>query len=263
MKKVFLAFSCVLFVGTMAFGDWAEGDPYKMHYPQMPDPDGWDVSFMEGPLGDDWECTETGPVNDIHMWVSFREDVVPSPEGFVGGNVEIWSNAPADAVVPYSRPKEWLWGMEIDTMMMPNVTMRKWYEEGPQRWLEPWYTGPQPGVDHYQIYQINIDPINDPDVGIVPFVQDEGEIYWLVAHLFADDPMSPGPLDMGWKTSIGPQFMDDGVFSSYFGGPSEWEPLIDPESGLSLDLAFVITPEPVTMMLLGVGGVALLRRRRG
>ena len=53
-----------------------------MHFPQMPDPCGWDLSFrafdtnevME--LADDWQCTETGPVSDIHFWFSWLDDVV-------------------------------------------------------------------------------------------------------------------------------------------------------------------------------------------
>ena len=44
--------------------------------------------------------------------------------------------------------------------------------------------------------------------------------------------------------------------------PQEWEELHHPDSGGSLDMAFVIVPEPVSAGLLGLGAVALLRRRR-
>ncbi len=41
-----------------------------------------------------------------------------------------------------------------------------------------------------------------------------------------------------------------------------WVPLYDPLStSQQLDLAFVITPEPMTMVLLSLGGLTLLRRR--
>ena len=67
----------------------------------------------------------------------------------------------------------------------------------------------------------------------------------------------------GWKTSGSPQFMDDAVWGDDFaGGVTEWNELVDPQTGQSLDLAFVITPEPTSMALLGLGGLAVLRRRR-
>ena len=255
MRQLLIASLCVLFTGAVAWADWDPGDPYKMHYPQMPNPNGWDVSFMNGPLGDDWRCTETGPVNDIHLWVSFRGGATPSPEAVVHGFVEIWSNVPAGYDMPWSHPGEPLWGMPIDTMM-PNVKMRP-YGTGEQGWLEP------PDIyypfDHFEYYQINIDPINDPDMGMIPFKQEVGEIYWLVAHLFADDPVGE-PLEIGWKTSI-EHFMDDAVYAAPF-IPEMWQPLKDPITNETLDLAFVITPEPTTMAMLVLGGVAILRRKR-
>ena len=91
-----IAVLTIAFVAGVASADWDEGDDYKMHYPQLPDPNGWDVSFINGPLGDDWKCTDSGPVDDIHMWVSFRGDVVPDPaETIVSGFVEKWSHVPA------------------------------------------------------------------------------------------------------------------------------------------------------------------------
>ena len=40
-----------------------------------------------------------------------------------------------------------------------------------------------------------------------------------------------------------------------------WRELIDPRTGISLDMAFVITPEPATLALLTLGAIAVLRRR--
>jgi len=40
-----------------------------MHYPQLPDTDGWDVdATMPITVVDDWTCSETGWVKDIHFW---------------------------------------------------------------------------------------------------------------------------------------------------------------------------------------------------
>ena len=57
--------------------------------------------------------------------------------------------------------------------------------------------------------------------------------------------------------------MDDAVWaddpaSSITG----WQELIDPQTGESLDLAFVITPEPATLAILFPGGLTLLLRRK-
>jgi Dockerin type I domain len=45
---------------------------HKMHYPQLPDETGWDVNATYPlVLADDWECSETGYVKDIHFWGSW------------------------------------------------------------------------------------------------------------------------------------------------------------------------------------------------
>ncbi len=250
-----LTAAAILFAASPASADWDPGDGHKMHFPQLPDPNGWDVSFNNGPLGDDWECTETGPVSDIHMWMSFRGDNEPSPTAVVGGFVEIWSDVPAgvDSSMPWSHPGDLLWGMGFDTLM-PNVTMRR-YGTGDQGWLEPPDQFIRP--DHQNFWQINIDPI-DPSV-IDPFQQTAGEIYWLVSHMFVDDPANPAQVEIGWKTSI-EQFRDDAVFTNPLGLP-QWMPLEDPFTGVSLDLAFVITPEPASLALMALGTLAWLRRR--
>ncbi|KKL14622.1 hypothetical protein LCGC14_2513840, partial [marine sediment metagenome] len=59
-----------------SFADWPDTDDHKMHWPQLPDPFGWDVfagTTADGTqkvLADDWLCTQSGPVDDIHFWGS-------------------------------------------------------------------------------------------------------------------------------------------------------------------------------------------------
>ena len=43
MKRLIITSLCVLFASTTVFGDWTLGDDHKIHYPQLPDPFGWDV----------------------------------------------------------------------------------------------------------------------------------------------------------------------------------------------------------------------------
>ena len=42
MKKL-IALSCITLLAGPAFADWLPGDGHKMHFPQLPDEDGWDV----------------------------------------------------------------------------------------------------------------------------------------------------------------------------------------------------------------------------
>jgi hypothetical protein len=256
-------------VAVPAAADWMEGDPFKMHYPQLPDPQGWDVAFDElidqgvyrGPLGDDWKCTQTGPVDDIHFWVSFREDQGPTPNEFLAGFVQIYKNVPAGQDEPYSHPGDLLWGMGFDTKQ-PNVTLRP-YGFGPQGWYEP-YKQIVVRPDHEQYYQVNIDKIMAS--GGDPFMQQEGEIYWLVAHMMILDPagVRVDGKAIGWKTSLSEQFMDDAVYGNPLPGGPVWTPLVDPYTGKSLDLAFVITgiPEPSTALLGAMAALLAASRRR-
>jgi hypothetical protein len=66
-------------------------------------------------------------------------------------------------------------------------------------------------------------------------------------------------VEVGWKTSW-MHWNDDAVWRLVGGMP--WYELTDPITGESLDMAFVITPEPTTMALLGLGAMALMRRKR-
>ena len=78
--KAILTLSIVVFflASGVAKADWVPADGHKMHSPQLPDPNGWDVSAtvdgqMVPPLvlADDWQCSETGYIKDIHFWGSW------------------------------------------------------------------------------------------------------------------------------------------------------------------------------------------------
>ncbi len=86
-----------------------------------------------------------------------------------------------------------------------------------------------------------------------PFIQEEGTIYWLGLHIV---PVNVGP-EAGWKTSLD-HWNDDAAY--YY---TDWNELVDPITGESLDMAFVITiPEPATLLLLAVAALAWRRTRR-
>jgi hypothetical protein len=49
------------------------------------------------------------------------------------------------------------------------------------------------------------------------------------------------PPQWGWKTSVSPHFEDDACWAVWTPPVYDWIPLTDPNTGLTLDLAFVIT----------------------
>ncbi len=250
MKNLILCSVCVLLASSMAFGDWDPGDGHKMHYPQMPDPFGWDVyadasqTWGPGLIADDWQCSQTGPVDDIHLWGSWSQDMI---DEITNVHVSIHSDIPAGTGgANYSMPGDLLWQRDFSATQV----MVRPYGTGDQGFYVPeWETNGIWTNDHQGIHQINIDNIDNP------FTQNEGTIYWLdiqVTHN-APDPW------WGWKTSID-HFNDDAVWWDYNLGM--WQELRDPFTNESLDMAFVITPEPTTLCLIGLGSLMLRRRKK-
>ncbi len=273
--------SCLLVSSTIAAivltipsarADWNPGDPYKMHYPQLPDltPTGMDVlATRQVPsygnqykiLADDWRCTESGPVSDIHIWGSWLNDNLPggTPNNVVF-KLSIHSDIPAPAG-GFSQPGQELWSRQFQ----PSQFLARPYASGA---VEHFY---DPNVNQIigndtQVWQYNFKPIVDP------FIQQRDTIYWLDVQAL--------PLDttayFGWKTTnphdpATPHFMDDAVFSDTPSFSTEvllpWRPMSYPDGHPyfpdSIDLAFVITPEPASFALVGVGfGMLTTIRRR-
>jgi hypothetical protein len=216
-RKIIGILVCMLMIGTttLAVADWEPSDGHKMHFPQMPDPIGWDVNFHDFMLADDWKCSETGPVTDIHFWISWRGDLVGELP-FI--NVAIYSNNP-QGQGGYSEPLEPLWTRTFN----PAQFIIKGPMIGDQGWFDPSQMLVIPH-DHIQYYQINIKNIE------APFIQQLDTVYWLVIQM----PFLY-PIEVGWKTTLD-KFMDTAVW----GYQGMWTPVINPMSG-PLDFAFVIT----------------------
>ena len=227
-RKIIIIFVSMLLIGTtnLALADWEPGDGHKMHFPQLPDPLGWDVDFHDMWLGDDWQCSATGTVEDIHFWISWRMDMVIEPIPWI--KVWICSDNPGP---PYSQPLEVLWTQEFvepDFLVAGPFTGDQgyYYHSMGEYWTH----------DNMMYYQINIMNITEP------FIQTEGEIYWLVIQM----PLFEYPFPaVGWKTSQD-HWNDNAVWGFL---PGDWFPLDDPITGEPLDFAFVITgidlPPPV------------------
>ncbi|UCE66793.1 MAG: IPTL-CTERM sorting domain-containing protein [Candidatus Zixiibacteriota bacterium] len=224
MKKLMLVLTAAAFViGLMASPLSAQQWPnHKMHFPQLPDLIGWDVNATSNSqppiqgitLADDWECTKTGPVEDIHFWGSWKDqDGVPATDDFESPmpmfTIGIWSNDPG----PPSRPATLLWNWEGEIRGEPS--------EPPT--LEGWYDPTQP-VPNDVIYNDHV-PYWRYDfilpAGTTPFVQDSGSIYWLSITANLRDPVN---FQWGWKNSRD-HFMDDAVWQDPTG---MWQEMYEP-----------------------------------
>lgn len=247
VRKLILINLCVLLLAGTALADWDEGDGHKMHYPQLPDPTGWDVMSTEPKiLADDFLCTWGGPITDIHFWGSWQNDAIGDISNI---HLSIHDDIP-DPDGPgsgYSMPGTLLWSRDVDGS---SIGIREVTPESPQGWYNP-NSGGYIQPDHNRYFQYNI---------FIPeqeaFIQEEGTIYWLDISV---TPAVGGLWTLwGWKTSLN-HWNDDAVWSD---DGQTWFELRDPITNESLDMAFVITPEPTTIVLLGLGGLVLCRRRR-
>ena len=142
---------------------------HKMHFPQYPDPAGWDVNITyPAKVGDDWMCSETGYVEDFHFWVSWKNNWMAF--NGVTFTIEIYSDMPASASpTGYSKPDSLLWERDF----APGDYNYQLAFEHPQGWYDP--TLPFNNIwDHLQCFRVDIDNFSDP------FFQEAGTIYWLV-----------------------------------------------------------------------------------
>ena len=263
-------------------GQTPGGSPYK--WIQRPDETslGLDVkATMPIILADDFWCTSTGPITNIQVWgswlgdylpyeddptaVSFRLQIygdIPDPQP---GNLETWS-MPAETV---------LWERMFYSDDYATTFTAEEYTTVPNG--EGWYD-PNDGTFNwpadYTVWQYNFDiPVAEA------FVQ-EGTagtpiIYWLALEAFTDDIEA----QFGWKTSID-HWHDDAVWryesSTTVIDPNHtsltnnthplWGelryPLGHEYEGDSIDLAFAIVPEPITLAVLVLGMIAAALRRR-
>jgi hypothetical protein len=224
---------------TLVYADWDEGDDFKMHYPQLPDPLGWDVSASTPNIvADDWQCSETGYVSDIHIWGSWYMDNPEPPIPIINFHLEIWSDQPADPPgIPFSHPLEMLWFGDYGPDSPPGTYFERIYgDPSPQGFYDP-IGGIVEPANHQITWQYNF---------FIPkeeaFIQEEGTIYWLVVQATLSEGAPPV---WGWKTTLN-HWNDDSVYIDAGGNWVElFDPTLPPEPENSLDQAFVITGDPL------------------
>jgi len=231
MKRFCVCILAAAFLGGMAVApvvaDWTPDDGHKMHFPQLPDEAGWDVNATQPlVLADDWMCSETGWVKDIHFWGSWMH-------GNTGQIIQFVLSIHADIPDPdgpgplFSMPGPTLWEQEIpiDRVIVQPIdppTAEGWYDPS---------TGLFIVGDHQAYFQYNV---------FLPeemwFYQEQGTIYWLnISAIVAD----PSVTQWGWKSTLN-HWNDDAVWALW--GGLVWDDMYEPPDFLqSLDLSFVIT----------------------
>jgi hypothetical protein len=213
--------------GDMCFqltGEDASWSAHKMHFPQLPDPDGWDVvgSYPQAALADDWMCSESGYITNIHFWGSWCGDILGEINEFW---VAIYSNIPSP---PFSKPGDMLWSAIVSDFEVvgPDSGDQGYYVPNPGWWEES---------NHTEYFRYDITDISDP------FYQDSGTVYWLAIQTFVDGPGYPTLPFWGWKSSS--SHWEDAATWTISSPPVVWTPLYDPISAEPIDLAFVIAGE--------------------
>ncbi|MBN1846485.1 MAG: hypothetical protein JW810_12420 [Sedimentisphaerales bacterium] len=224
----FLVGVLVLLLVAAAWGHWDPEDGFKMHYPQLPDPSGWDVCLQHLLLADDFACSESGLITEIHFWISWKDDLVDL-DAIAGWEVSIWSDA-------NGKPGRPLWHYRQGAVAYRPVAPSL------QGWLCPCGEGPEDSLvalpeNHTQSTQVNITEIEDP------FFQQENQRYWLVARALVPEPVDDAApaVRVGWKTTIEQLHWGAGALWSRWpsdAGP-RWRPILGPD-GEPEHLAFVI-----------------------
>ena len=202
----------------------------EVKYVQFPNRDGGLDVWNNGPwvLGDDFICTNRGPVTDIHLWGSWLNDKSSTNLAFWIG---IYDDVPATPTSP-SHPG----GLKWEQWFGPGQYVRTPDGTGFEQFLDPGppaILGPDSEVWYYCFYPTNA------------FFQEgtatDPRIYWLVVH--SDAPAGTAGEPFGWKTTAQRRF-DISVHGPWPGGPPPaafpWEPTKD-VFGRELDLAFKVT----------------------
>jgi len=198
-------------------------------YVQWPNLNGGLDVWDSGPwvLGDDFVCTNTGPITDLHLWGSWINDRVDPNTTFWLG---LYEDVPAGPLGP-SHPGNLKWEQTFG----PGQYSQSLWGTGQEAFFDPGIpgiTGPDSQVWYYCFY-----PTNPPvQQGTVT----QPKVYWLLAYA---QPSTLNGYQYGWKTTTNVQ-QDTSVFAPWAGGPppaaTPWIP-IHTASGVPLDLAFKIT----------------------
>ncbi|NUN96668.1 MAG: hypothetical protein HUU16_10900, partial [Candidatus Omnitrophica bacterium] len=146
--------------------------------PMSPEPNcywGWNEKSIYGGdqlAADDWLCSDTRPITDIHWWGSYLnwQGEIPPATASSQFHIGIWTDIPAGASEPYSHPGVMVWqwivaraelnermvGCDAFIGMATETCFRYDYLIPPDQWF---YQDPFPAT---RVYWISIGMIPDP-----------------------------------------------------------------------------------------------------
>jgi len=267
-----------------AAADWSDGDYWKWLQPPDLTPDGIDVNATYPKvLADDFECTERMLITDAHIWASWKyregdqgQQLVDKPAAEdLRFHLSFHPDVPKTTETPWSMPGPPEWVEQASywdgTGPQPAVyfTERVFSTVPGEGWYDP-NTGEYIEEDHDLVWQYNF--YIDPAVAW----EQQGDsanpiIYWLNVSCEVPEPLiGEPPFMFGWKTADpGARWNDDAVVGHFDAAGQllgDWVDLHYPDGhpleGETLDLAFVITPEPCTWAVMTLGAAFVLGRRR-
>jgi len=221
-------------------GHWSQGDGHKMHYPQRPDSNGWDVCLRNMAVADDFMCTQTGPITGIHFWISWKDNLV---DEVLEWAISIYDNREVNGE---SQPGNELWRFKEGKIAI------RIEEPSEQGWLCPCADTAEAQIqpnNHTWYALVNITEI------VEPFRQQEGTIYWLVARanttLYESPRLQP---QVGWKTSLD-HYGSGAMWIRWpLSSCAGWTPVGTP-GGVRTDMAFVINEVNVQPLDMDFGDV--------
>ena len=209
---------------------------------------GYDVWNNPYVLADDFVCTNSGPISDIHLWGSWLYDsaLTNSITFWLG----IYDDVPVGTGNPYSHPgtnllwQQWFSPGQYAEMIWTANASEQFLDPGPTNIL-----GGDSEVWYYCFYPTNaFQQLGTPT---------NSKTYWLAAY--AQLPVG-GNYNYGWKTTTNVQH-DISVHAPWPGfGPTNnpgWAKTLLP-AGAPLDLAFKLTMcGPVTIYRLAPTNVVV------
>jgi len=224
------------------------GSDVKWLQPPDKTPTGIDIRIdrhdqVRRTLADDFLCTQTGPITDVHFWGSWLGD--PQPRGFIYRiHLSIHEDVPADPADPdsYSHPGKLLWERDFDTGEFTETLVAD-IKPDYEWWMDPYDASKPPNPQGDQkIYRYDID-IDPADAFIQEGTPNDPIVYWLDIYVLTEFG------EFGWKTSS-KHWNDDAVYHLPDGTNLPWHELIyptkHPYAGKSIDMAFAITTRVIT-----------------